>query len=536
VSVEFKERGVSTVKGKREFNESQRNELIQNADSGQNQVDYFYGELSNWAATYKKYDSAGLAGKAKSYFTGLDSTLEKGKEDINKIFTAAEEVENEYAGKLEDVAFEMGLYADKLNALLSVLQPVAPLASGPNLFAAPDFKRRLAKTVTNIQENEAAQLAEHYLKGGKWKDYIAAQMERAPQDIAYAEYLAMINIFEQLGIKDKENFIRMSYRELPCYSAADGTYPAQGGLAGDQIANDTQWHTYYELSPVFATMALVAGQRLKDMPTSYDKLQNTTSDIHRQIFSSQLLYNIALYGSALFYNPYGSFASDKFEVQLSKVKDTARTTARPYDYTFSVSGYTTLADVLNHPTKWLAEFSFTTCQFRDGGLMNNTVLKDNVSSIADSMIPRVDLKAIIGKDLFEFAVGLIPYKHIGDIAGVVFPAADIARAYEAEREALAKAGKIDESLDYGNLAIAACFDTALTLFPDGSFAPDYIVFSRDKLQKRLDKYNLKVHGNSEKEYLKADDVIGKITSGEISDTDLQDYVRWRINIDDDKDI
>jgi hypothetical protein len=146
------------MKGKRDFNENQRYDLRLYAGQAQDQAENFYGDISGWASKYKKYDSAGLAGKAKSYFEGLDSALEKGKDDIDKMFTAAEEVENEYAEKFEGVAFEMGLYADRINALLSVLQPVVPLASNTNPFAAPDFEQRLEKAKQGMVFSAAEQL------------------------------------------------------------------------------------------------------------------------------------------------------------------------------------------------------------------------------------------------------------------------------------------------------------------------------------------------------------------------------------------
>jgi hypothetical protein len=139
------------VKGKREFNENQRDELIKNADKGKEQAEHFYRQINDWANKYKKYDSANLASNAKSYFEGLDKALDKSKEDINKIYTAVEQVEKDYAEKFSNVAFEMGLYADRINALRDVLRPVGPVA---NVFAAPDFADRLNAAKQQILEKE----------------------------------------------------------------------------------------------------------------------------------------------------------------------------------------------------------------------------------------------------------------------------------------------------------------------------------------------------------------------------------------------
>ena len=77
--------------------------------------------------------------------------LDKSKQNLAKIFEAAEAVENSYAEKFGDIVFEMGLYADRINALLSVLQPTTPIA---NVFIAPDFAERLGKARAELLEKE----------------------------------------------------------------------------------------------------------------------------------------------------------------------------------------------------------------------------------------------------------------------------------------------------------------------------------------------------------------------------------------------
>jgi hypothetical protein len=135
-----------------------RAELITNADKGKDQGEYFYGQIDGWLRKYKKYASSGLANNAKKYYEGLDETLEKSKQDINKIFTAAEEAENEYAKKLEAIAFEVGLYAERVKALRDVLRPPGPAASGLNPFEAPDFEKRLEAAKQKIVENEIQEI------------------------------------------------------------------------------------------------------------------------------------------------------------------------------------------------------------------------------------------------------------------------------------------------------------------------------------------------------------------------------------------
>jgi hypothetical protein len=66
-----------------------------------------------------------------------------------------EQVENDYAAKFGNVAFEIGLYADRINALRDVLRPFGPVA---NVFAAPDFEERLNAAVAKINEQDAVRL------------------------------------------------------------------------------------------------------------------------------------------------------------------------------------------------------------------------------------------------------------------------------------------------------------------------------------------------------------------------------------------
>jgi hypothetical protein len=80
--------------GKREFNENQRNDIITNADNGIGQAEHFSRMIEEWMNQHKEFASSGVNRSAVEYFSSLDGTLNKSKQDINKIFEAAEEVEN----------------------------------------------------------------------------------------------------------------------------------------------------------------------------------------------------------------------------------------------------------------------------------------------------------------------------------------------------------------------------------------------------------------------------------------------------------
>jgi len=525
---------------KREFNENQRADLKYRADKGIDEAEYFFALFHGWIRNHEKALSYAF-GKytieyfdeyAKSYFIGLPNNsasykglagvLDDSKNDIYSIFEAAQQVENEYAKKFGDIAFEMNLYADRINALCGVLKN--PGGAVTSAFDLPviDFQSKLNAAIYAQNEQEAAKLAAFYLEDGKWKGYIEAQMNKDQKDISYAEYLGMILIFEGLkSIKDKEKFIETAYRALPAYSSLDGTYPPAGGLTGDRIAGETQYRTYYELNPVFAVMAEISKQKMNEIGVSNDDLKDLNSDFHNKLFSSQLLTGIANYGGTLFFNPYTSNTSGEFKVEIKAYEGSDRAIIWPYDYTVGISGYTNMADILrNNPTDRQKEASFTVFQFRESNIVNNTIMKDCVSSTAISIIPKVDIGAAVSQTL----TGLIPYRHIGDVASIVFTGGNITQAYEDVRAAEAKVAQINESLDYGNLSTAAYFGSALTVLPDGSFEPNYIMFNKPALEERLAKYKVET-GVS----LAIEDIISKIIDGNIYDEDLRDYVKWRIN-------
>jgi hypothetical protein len=280
----------------------------------------------------------------------------------------------------------------------------------------------------------------------------------------------MIEIFERLTDNDKAKFIEMSYKEMPAYSGFDA-YPKEGVLVGDRIASDTQYASYFELSPVFITMALVAQQRVNDMRVTYEELLDSKKNdsYNRMIFTSQVMIGITLFGQTLFYNPYTEHPVNGFHVQIDKKPDDSGT--MEWDRIIKIEGYTTMADTANLPAKWQKELSFTVNQFRDDvdGLM-----KDNASSITRAMIPEV----AIADDIFRACMGLIPYKHIGNVATVIFAAVGIGEAVEAEKAARAKANLHDNVLNYGSLSEVFCFGAALTVMPDGTYLSSCITIEK----------------------------------------------------------
>ena len=199
------------MKGKREFNENMRQELISNAEKGIDQSNYFHGQIDQWVRKYEKYAVPGLSRAANDYFGGLNNALEKAKQDINKIFEAAEQVENDYAKKFGDIAFEMGLYANRINALLSVLQTPGPQT---NAFAAPNFEERLKNAINTALEQEIQILIanpdrlEHLDLANRnvqaYIDYIKDKNGQDIKTISNVERLLLIMCYEYQNPEDKK--------------------------------------------------------------------------------------------------------------------------------------------------------------------------------------------------------------------------------------------------------------------------------------------------------------------------------------------
>ena len=130
------------MRGKREFNIEQKVMFLDSTKKGKEQVAYFYKKVKEWTCQYQKFATSGVASSANSYFGGLDNSLNKGAQNIEKIYTAAEEAELDLAEKFGQINIEISAYSMKIKALLSVLQPVGPVA---NVFNDLGFAERLAK-------------------------------------------------------------------------------------------------------------------------------------------------------------------------------------------------------------------------------------------------------------------------------------------------------------------------------------------------------------------------------------------------------
>ena len=81
---------------KREFNENQRYELALYARQGVDEAGYYHEMITDWLRDNQYLAPSNLGGSAKSYYEGVQKTLNKAGEDVNAIYDAAEAVENDY--------------------------------------------------------------------------------------------------------------------------------------------------------------------------------------------------------------------------------------------------------------------------------------------------------------------------------------------------------------------------------------------------------------------------------------------------------
>jgi len=482
---------------KKVFNEDLREDICLNVMRGIEQSDYFNHEFTAWMNRYNNLASYGLRSNANNYFTNLNKTLIATSSSVTQIFCAASEVERNYAKKFEDIAFEMSMYADRIEMLRNFLKP-AVINTGLTALNFPDFGDWLNRVIVNQVKKDTELLVKYYTDPpDRWEKYIEVQMKRSPEDITYAEYLTMISIFEGLTNEKREKFIEMAFflQEQP------ETFGRKS-------------YDFYELSSVFTALAIIAQQSVPDLTKDmlrYDDQTKNDSPIHNKLFCSLLLLNIALFCQEVhIYIPQDIIDETKIIVEIERCTGSGTLS---YDHKVTIIGYPSIDSISNEL------LSFTMHQFRHSVA---GILEDNVLSIASSMIPNARIEIL--KTIFETAIGEIP--GLGSV-GFIFAGFDILNAIKDEIEARDKVDKISESLFFANLSDAAKFGATLTIMPDGSFMHGNITFDSDALKKCLNVYN------EEKKKILGDDfvaltvdfVVDIITSGDLNE-DLKNYVDW----------
>jgi len=226
---------------KREFKEDMKAVFYNFADNGIEDSNKFCTTFNDWAEKYREYSPFSTGALAPiswaekygeystfstgahnqtigKYFGGLIVALCVAKDGIDKIFKAANKVENAYAEGFEEIAFEMGQYANKITALRSLLLPpqgdeVEGVTSSPlNTMDSEDFAALLDKCIMDTAEQEAQALIDRYVVDGDWESYVQELLQKDQQDLTSTECQALKMIYDKLGMVngDKAKFFEMA--------------------------------------------------------------------------------------------------------------------------------------------------------------------------------------------------------------------------------------------------------------------------------------------------------------------------------------
>jgi hypothetical protein len=330
-------------------------------------------------------------------------------------------------------------------------------------------------------------------------------MENDANDVSYEEYMAMIEIFEEMDIENKEKFIETSY--INYYYR-----PSTDGLSGGSES--------WEISPVFQVMAIINQYQIMNTDITYDQLSDEDDPIHNKLFSGALMMNIATMGKII-YNDKSDLTyplNDKIDVEITEKQGTDNFKKLPYDYTVI------FPDVSADPSgdDWYdirgdEQFGFDLYQYRGDldSLLDEKVVKDNVNRL----IPGIGETALeTAASIFETAVGFVPV--VGTIESVASSVMGIGSSMAEYVGDNKISNYIYDALDAGNAARALYMKGVVTVSSSENatgYTMNYVIYNRDRLEIALDVYKEKT-GKS----ISVDDII----NGKAAQTDVNDYVTF----------
>jgi hypothetical protein len=329
-------------------------------------------------------------------------------------------------------------------------------------------------------------------------------MENDANDVSYEEYMAMIEIFEEMDIENKEKFIETSYINYCYRSDPEGLYV--GGYS-------------WEISPVFQVMAIINQYQIMNTAITSDQLSNDNDPIHNKLFSGALLMNIATMGKII-YDDSGDITYPNYEidVEITEKQGTDNFKKLPYDYTVI------FPDVSADPSAddWFdvrgnEQFGFDLYQYRGDldSLLDEKVVKDNVNRL----IPGIGETALeTATSIFETAVGFIPV--VGTIESVASSVMGIGSSMAEYVGDNKISNYIYDALDTGNAARALCMEGIVTVSSSENstgYTMNYVTCDTESLAFVLDVYKEET-GNS----ISVDDII----NGNAKQEDVNDYVGW----------
>jgi hypothetical protein len=420
--------------------------------------------------------------------------------DIERIFAAADAVDAEHGVALQ-------AQIDAVKAQIEYVKSISAAISTPGGMSPSGLQTIVDKTYALADAAVAAYIETLRDQVGVDADgnpiyqyefdYITTLMLGDPKDLTYQQYLALLTVFEEMDIENKELFIEASYiNHTETFS---------------HIGNQTVHVFNWELSPVFQAMAAVSQIELLNVEITLNSLIDSGDPdylrINNKIFSSSLLVSITQYGqdytvvvpgTAIPIDPFGIGPKVYVEITEAVVDKIDRL---PYDYNISGGG----------------GFGFSVFQYHDDldKLLDQTVVKDNVErlapSIGDSVIENV--LAIV-----ETAIGFHP--RVGNAFSIVFTIGGIGMAildYYTDNQI---ANYTYNTLDAGNTAAALFMGGSVTVSQGmfvTSYSVNYAAFDTNALAIAFEVYE-----EDTGKLLTVDSLV----NGTASQADVDAYLSW----------
>jgi hypothetical protein len=469
--------------------------LIQDIEN--EQWSSFTDELGDLLFLYN-WDIADYVGDVDRYWKHTLDNENSTAADIDRIFAAADAVDAEHGVALQ-------AQIDAVNAQIEYVRSISAAFSTPGGLS-PDgiqvirgkaeavasamvaaFIETLRDTVGTDADGNPIYRYEH--------GYVRNLMQLDPDNLSYEQYLALIAIFEEMGIADKELFIEESYIEVPMVSSIPGL--------GEAIIY------HWEISPVFERMASISRDELLKTEFTLDDLSDPNEPdflrINNKVFACSLLMSIVQYGHDYTVptssrNP--SYLIDRAEVNIEIREAFVEGIDRlPYDYSITGNG----------------GFSFDLYQYRKDldFLLDKAVVASNIGRLTPSLGELVSENAVA---VTGAVTGLAP--EIGAAAGVFFVGVGIGMSIHGYYANKQIADYTYGALDAGNAARALFMGATVSVSPNGgvtSYSLNLAVFNTDDLAIAF-----KIYEENTGRILTVDALV----TGTASQDDVDAYISW----------
>ena len=463
------------------------------------QINDEQGTSSKWWEQNISYD-----GSIASYLDVLDAyhkmimtKNDTTEAEIDKIFSDVFDVDVSYYGKS---TFSYELVQDQLGIIEALCEAINPDAGN---FNASDIGRLISE---HVSENMQQKILNYYLdklriiigydENGNpiydydW-DYIHEIMERDPETVPPALYLALIEVFNDMSIDEKELFIEASY-----------------------LIEDNGTTCWYEISPVFVALALIYQVLVNNMEVSLADLTDRNNDIHEYYFNCALLLQIVMLMPIIWMNarPIESYPVD---IKITEWNPEDEKDERmPWDYVISNNGADMGSEFIT---------AFRIMHFRDN---LDGILDDNAIAILNSRMPD-DITSKFEEETYKIILDKIL-----DLIDIINPFGMLEFIEDAgeNAQAINDYTTIINLLNDGNISRALYFGASITVLPNGSYVINSAYIDVEKLTIAFQAYEQYLIENNKPPFgYIANDVANGILDGTMDPTVIQQYVKWFCN-------